>query len=82
MLFLSGIDIMKMSDRYAFDWLKLRIEQEGGESLIPSPEMAHSLGCHINTAQSILLRLRALEMIEIVGGSRRTGYIYRLKHND
>lgn len=73
-----GLDVMKMSDKYAYLKIKERIEGNGGEATVTYKELSNDFGCSLMTAMFICKRLQSMGLIRVVSGGQRIGYTYRL----
>lgn len=69
---------MRLSDKYAYHWIRRQIEQGGGRARLTLDDMAAGLGCHRQTAQRICHSLLGSGLIQRIDGPHYEGYIYTL----
>ena len=75
-----GLNDMRLSDKFVFDWLRKEINRRG-EAVLTSSQIGDSVGCHRNTVREICNRLESAGLIEIERRSLKQGYVYRLPKN-
>lgn len=70
---------MHLRDTRALEWIKARAMTKTGEYRpvqFPQEDLADYLGCHINTARNIVLRLVGAGYIGIESTQKAGGYVY------